>query len=374
MLDSLNSSKNIKVAIVAGEKSGDELGGPLMESLKNHFPNVSFIGVGGEKMKLQGLSSVFPMHKISVMGIIEPLLKIKELLSLRRNLKNFFLNEKPDIFIGIDSPDFNLPLSKYLKKELGLKSVQYVSPSIWAWRKGRIKKIEQSVDSVITLFPFEEEAYIDSNLRVCYAGHPLAYRLNQNEKELIKAKEAKSVALLPGSRKSEITLLADEMIRTAKKLKNIDSSYKFYMPLSDKGHLDLINEPFEDLVEVSLNNSEEVLSKCQIGIITSGTATLEALLLRTPCVTLYKTNWLSYRIIKPLLSVENFSLPNLLSGNTFLPELLQDEVNSENIIESLNFINSKGMDYFYKEFHKIHENLKAGSSETAANEISNLID
>jgi Lipid A disaccharide synthetase len=140
MLDSLNSSKNIKVAIVAGEKSGDELGGPLMESLKNHFPNVSFIGVGGEKMKLQGLSSVFPMHKISVMGIIEPLLKIKELLSLRRNLKNFFLNEKPDIFIGIDSPDFNLPLSKYLKKELGLKSVQYVSPSIWAWRKGKIKK------------------------------------------------------------------------------------------------------------------------------------------------------------------------------------------------------------------------------------------
>ena len=164
------------------------------------------------------------------------------------------------------------------------------------------------------------------------------------------------------------------MIRTAKKLKNVDSSYKFYMPLSDKGHLDLINEPFEGLVEVSLNNSEEVLSKCQIGIITSGTATLEALLLRTPCVTLYKTNWLSYRIIKPLLSIENFSLPNLLSGNTFLPELLQDEVNSENIIESLNFINSKGMDYFYKEFHKIHENLKAGSSETAANEISNLID
>ena len=373
MLDSLNSSKNIKIAIVAGEKSGDELGGPLMESLKNHFPNVSFIGVGGEKMKLQGLSSVFPMNKISVMGIIEPLLKIKELLSLRRNLKDFFLNEKPDIFIGIDSPDFNLPLSKYLKKELGLKSVQYVSPSVWAWRKGRIKKIERSVDSVITLFPFEEDAYIDSNVRVCYAGHPLAYRLNQNEKELIKTKEAKSVALLPGSRKSEITLLADEMIRTAKKLKTIDSSYKFYMPLSDKGHLDLINEPFEDWVEVSFNNSQEVLSNCEIGIITSGTATLEASLLRTPCVILYKTGWLSFRLIKPLLRIDNFSLPNLLAGKELLPELLQDEVNVENIINAIEKINLNGLDYYYKEFHAIHENLKAGSSETAAKEISHLI-
>ena len=168
--------------------------------------------------------------------------------------------------------------------------------------------------------------------------------------------------------------LADEMIKVAKKLKSIDGSYKFYMPLSDRGHLGLINEPFEDLVKVSFNNSQEVLSKCQTGIITSGTATLEALLLRTPCVTLYKTNWLSYRIIKPLLSIENFSLPNLLSGNTLLPELLQDKVNTENIINSLNDINSKGLDYYYNEFHEIHENLKAGSSETAANEISNLID
>lgn len=374
MSDSFNSSKKIKIAIVAGEKSGDELGGPLMESLKDCFPQVSFIGIGGEKMQLEGLSSLFPMKKISVMGIIEPLLKIKELLSLRRNLKDFFLKEKPDIFIGIDSPDFNLPLSKFLKRELGIKAVQYVSPSVWAWRKGRIKSIEDSVDSVITLFPFEENAYINSKVRVCYAGHPLAYRLNKNEKELIKTKEVKSVALLPGSRKSEISFLADEMIKVAKKLKSIDGSYKFYMPLSDRGHLGLINEPFEDLVKVSFNNSQEVLSKCQTGIITSGTATLEALLLRTPCVTLYKTNWLSYRIIKPLLSIENFSLPNLLSGNTLLPELLQDKVNTENIINSLNDINSKGLDYYYNEFHEIHENLKAGSSETAANEISNLID
>ncbi|MFL2701724.1 MAG: lipid-A-disaccharide synthase [Gammaproteobacteria bacterium] len=373
MSDSLNSKK-IKIAIVAGEKSGDELGGPLMESLKAHFQDISFVGVGGEKMQLQGLLSLFPMDKISVMGIIEPLLRLKELLSLRKELKNFFLKEKPDIFIGIDSPDFNLPLSKFLKKELGLKTVQYVSPSVWAWRKGRIKSIEKSVDSVITLFPFEENAYKNSNVRTCYAGHPIAYRLNQDQKELIKRKEAKSIALLPGSRKSEISLLADEMIRAAKELSRKDESYKFYMPLSDKNHLDLINEPLEDLIKVSFDNSQEVLSNCEIGIITSGTATLESLLLRTPCVTLYKTGWLSYRIIKPLLSIDNFSLPNLLAGGELLPELLQDEVSAENIIKAIDQIKLKGLDYYYKEFHSIHENLKAGSSETAAKEISNLID
>jgi len=373
MSDPLNARK-IKIAIVAGERSGDELGGPLMESLKERFKNISFVGVGGEKMQLQGLPSLFPMDKISVMGIIEPLIKLKELLSLRKDLKNFFLKEQPDIFIGIDSPDFNLPLSKFLKKKLGLKTVQYVSPSVWAWRKGRIKSIEKSVDSVITLFPFEEDAYKHSNIRICYAGHPIAYRFNQDQHELIKRKEPKSVALLPGSRKSEISLLADEMIRAAKELRKKDKSYKFYMPLSEKKHLDLINEPLEGLVKVSFNNSQEVLSNCEIGIITSGTATLEASLLRTPCVTLYKTGWLSFRLIKPLLRIDNFSLPNLLAGRELLPELLQDEVNVENIINAIEKISLKGLDYYYKEFHAIHENLKAGSSETAAKEISHLID
>ena len=180
--------------------------------------------------------------------------------------------------------------------------------------------------------------------------------------------------MLPGSRKSEIALLADEMIKAAKELRRSDESYKFYMPLSDKKHLDLINEPLEDLVKVSFNNSQEVLSNCEIGIVTSGTATLEASLLRTPCVILYKTGWLSFRLIKPLLRIDNFSLPNLLAGKELLPELLQDEVNVKNIINAVEKINLKGLDYYYKEFHAIHKNLIAGSSETAAKEISHLID
>ena len=353
--------------------SGDELGGPLMESLKKHFQDISFIGVGGEKMRRQGLTSFFPMEKISVMGIVEPLYKLRELLSLRRQLKEFLLIEKPDIYIGIDSPDFNLPISRFLKKKMTLKTVQYVSPSVWAWRKGRIKSIEKAVDSVITLFPFEEDAYKDSNVRICYAGHPLAYRLEQDLDKLIKGKEARSIALLPGSRKSEISHLANDMVRAARELKRKDSSYQFYMPLSDESHLDLIKESMEGLINISFNNAQEVLSKCQMGIITSGTATLEAILLRTPCVTLYKTGWLTYRIVKPLLSIDNFSLPNLLAGSKLIPELLQDDVSLDNIVGAIDEISLKGLEHYYKNFHLIHENLKAGSSETAAKEIFNLV-
>ena len=170
-------SKNLKIALVAGEESGDQLGGPLINSLKNHFPKASFIGVGGPLMIQEGLDSFFSIEKISVMGIIEPLLRLPELITLRLKLRRYLLEQKPDLFIGIDSPDFNLPISKFLKKNLNIQTIQYVSPSIWAWRKGRLKVIEKSVDRVLTLFPFEEKSYKNSLVKVTYVGHPLAYKL-----------------------------------------------------------------------------------------------------------------------------------------------------------------------------------------------------
>ena len=363
----------LKIAIVAGEKSGDDLGGPLMASLNKLHTDISFIGVGGNKMSDEGLSSFFSLERIAVMGIIEPLLKLRELLSLRRKLNNFLLKEKPDIFIGIDSPDFNLPIAKFLKKELGIKTVQYVSPSVWAWRKGRIKSMEKSIDTVITLFPFEGDVYKESKVNTCYVGHPLAYKLNGDINKKESEGENIDIALLPGSRRSEIVMLADEMIKAAKVLKEKNSNYKFHMPLSDKNHLSLIKESLNEVIEISFNNSQEILSKCKMAVITSGTATLEALLLRTPCVTVYKTNWLSYKIIKPLLRIDYFSLPNLLYGGVLTPELLQDDVTSKNIIEGINSIEKKGLDYFVNEFDKIHSTLKAGGSETAAKEVYDLL-
>ena len=205
---SSNIDKNIpiKIALVVGEKSGDELGGPLIDSIRKQFPEAEFIGLGGDSMKRRGLASFFDIKEIAVMGIVEPLLRLRKILNLRKNFKKFLIDQKPDLYIGIDSPDFNLPIAKYLKKQLGIKTIQYVSPSVWAWRKGRIKTMESSVDRVFTLFPFESEVYADSSLEVSYIGHPLSYKFpvageeTSLEDRRLLENNNKVIALLPGSR------------------------------------------------------------------------------------------------------------------------------------------------------------------------------
>lgn len=373
-----NSQK--KIAIVAGEKSGDELGGPLIDSLKKQFPDAEFIGLGGDLMKSKGLSSFFDIKEIAVMGIVEPLLKLRKILNLRKNFKKFLLDQKPDLYIGIDSPDFNLPISRYLKKKLGIKTIQYVSPSVWAWRKGRIKTMESSIDLVFTLFPFEGEAYADSSIRVSYIGHPLAYKFPIEDKEtlsedyLLSKNNNKVIALLPGSRNSEVSLLGNEMLRAAKLIKNDLPEARFLMPLSSSDHRELLEEGGDKgIVEFSYGNSQEVLKSADLAIITSGTATLEALLMQTPCVTVYKTGWLSFKIIKPLLNIKYFSLPNLLANKGLLPELLQDEVTPENIHMTFMSLIKEDKEMYLQEFKKIHTSLMAGGSDLAAKEIKEML-
>ena len=333
--------KSLKIALVAGEKSGDELGGPLIKALKKDLPNIELIGVGGPAMIEQGLVSFFELEKISVMGIIEPLVKFPELLSLRKNLKKFFLREKPDIFIGIDSPDFNLPIARYLKEKLELKTAQYVSPSVWAWRKGRIKLIERSIDKLFTLFPFEKEAYRHSSVEVIYVGHPLAERFNPlPSKHTLRKKygigeKQTVVALLPGSRKSEVKAMGKIFVEAANMIRVSNDSIRFFLPLVSREHRELISDSSSlDWIEFSYGNSQEILSIADFGILTSGTASLESVLLRTPCVVAYKTHWLTYRVIKPLLTIPYISLPNLLTNKDLIPELLQNEVTPQNIFQA----------------------------------------
>ena len=372
-------SKNLKIALVAGEESGDQLGGPLINSLKNHFPKASFIGVGGPLMIQEGLDSFFSIEKISVMGIIEPLLRLPELITLRLKLRRYLLEQKPDLFIGIDSPDFNLPISKFLKKNLNIQTIQYVSPSIWAWRKGRLKVIEKSVDRVLTLFPFEEKSYKNSLVKVTYVGHPLAYKLgphrdkkNARLERGIKGNQ-KVIALLPGSRRSEISIMARLMIRASKMIEKTDQSVKFFMPLVDEKHRRFIPEDLDtDHINFSYGDSQEVLSFSDLGIVTSGTVSLEALLLRTPVVVAYKTNWLNYAIIKPLLNTTHISLPNLLSDQDLLPELLQREVTPKNIFKAYKKFDEDKIKVCLREFEKIHSQLKAGGSEKASTAISEI--
>ena len=379
---SSNIDKNIpiKIALVVGEKSGDELGGPLIDSIRKQFPEAEFIGLGGDSMKRRGLTSFFDIKEIAVMGIVEPLLRLRKILNLRKNFKKFLIDQKPDLYIGIDSPDFNLPIAKYLKKKLGIKTIQYVSPSVWAWRKGRIKTMESSVDRVFTLFPFESEVYADSSLEVSCIGHPLAYKFpfeaeeTSLEDRTLLENNNKVIALLPGSRNSEISLLGNEMLKAAKLIKNDLPEARFLMPLSSPDHKALLEQNQDTgIVEFSYGNSQEVLKSSDLAIITSGTATLEALLLQTPCVTVYKTGWLSYKIIKPLLNIKYFSLPNLLANKELLPELLQDEVTPENIHTTFMSLFRHDRDKYLQEFKKIHISLMAGGSDLAAKEIKEML-
>ena len=370
----------IKIALVVGEKSGDELGGPLIDSIRKQFPEAEFIGLGGDSMKRRGLTSFFDIKEIAVMGIVEPLLRLRKILNLRKNFKKFLIDQKPDLYIGIDSPDFNLPIAKYLKKKLGIKTIQYVSPSVWAWRKGRIKTMESSVDRVFTLFPFESEVYADSSLEVSYIGHPLAYKFpfeaeeTSLEDRTLLENNNKVIALLPGSRNSEISLLGNEMLKAAKLIKNDLPEARFLMPLSSPDHKALLEQNQDTgIVQFSYGNSQEVLKSSDLAIITSGTATLEALLLQTPCVTVYKTGWLSYKIIKPLLNIKYFSLPNLLANKELLPELLQDEVTPENIHTTFMSLFRHDRDKYLQEFKKIHISLMAGGSDLAAKEIKEML-
>jgi lipid-A-disaccharide synthase len=376
----IDNNTQKKIAIVAGEKSGDELGGPLIDSLRKQFPDAEFIGLGGDSMKSEGLTSFFDIKEIAVMGIVEPLLRLRKILNLRKNFKKFLLDQKPDLYIGIDSPDFNLPIARYLKKQLGIKTIQYVSPSVWAWRKGRIKTMESSIDLVFTLFPFEGEAYADSSIKVSYIGHPLSYKFPIEAKKpfsedhVLSENNNKVIALLPGSRNSEVSLLGDEMLRAAKLIKNDLPEARFLMPLSSPDHKELLEEGGDKgIVEFSYGNSQAVLKSADLAIITSGTATLEALLMQTPCVTVYKTGWLSFKIIKPLLNIKYFSLPNLLANKGLLPELLQDEVTPENIHTTFMSLFRQDKEKCLQEFKKIHTSLMAGGSDLAAKEIKEML-
>tara|TARA_X000000368_G_C23057892_1_gene724954 strand:- start:7312 stop:8460 length:1149 start_codon:yes stop_codon:yes gene_type:complete len=370
----------IKIALVVGEQSGDELGGPLIDSIRKQFPKAEFIGLGGNSMEKRGLVSFFDIKEIAVMGIVEPLLRLRKILNLRKSFKKFLIDQKPDLYIGIDSPDFNLPIAKYLKKQLGIKTIQYVSPSVWAWRKGRIKTMESSVDRVFTLFPFESEVYADSSIEVSYIGHPLSYKFpieaeeTSFEDRTLLENNNKVIALLPGSRNSEISLLGNEMLKAAKLIKNDLPEARFLMPLSSPDHKALLEQNQDTgIVEFSYGDSQEVLKIADLAIITSGTATLEALLLQTPCVTVYKTGWLSFKIIKPLLNIKYFSLPNLLANKELLPELLQDEVTPENIHTTFMSLIYRDRDKYLLEFKKIHISLMAGGSDLAAKEIKEML-
>ncbi|MCW8888488.1 MAG: lipid-A-disaccharide synthase [Gammaproteobacteria bacterium] len=375
----------MRIAIVAGEASGDLLGADLIKAIHKQNPNVQFEGVAGPQMIAAGCKALFPAEKLAVMGLVEVLKHLREILNIRKQLIVQWVDNPPDLFIGIDAPDFNFVLERALKDHQ-ITTVHYVSPSVWAWRKSRVKKISCSTDLMLTLFPFEAEFYKNAGMKVEFVGHPLADIIELEvdvegaRKQLGLPGDKKIVALLPGSRRGEISRLSKPFLEAASWAFKQDSSLHFVVPL--------INDRARDLFEQALNEidgklpitlvdkqSHEVMASADIILLASGTAALEALLLKKPMVVAYKVSELSYQIIHRMVTVPYYSLPNNLAGEGLVKEFIHRGVTAENLGgELISLLNdSQRKEEMIKKFTDIHHQLKQNASERAAEAILGFI-
>ncbi|MFG0380065.1 lipid-A-disaccharide synthase [Pseudomonas sp. zbq_18] len=370
----------LRVALVAGEASGDILGAGLMLALKMRYPQVEFLGVGGPRMEAEGLVSKFPMERLAVMGLIEVLGRLRELLGRRKRLIAELIAAKPDVFIGIDAPDFNLTLELKLR-EAGIKTVHYVSPSVWAWRQKRVLKIRQACDLMLTLFPFEARFYLDHQVPVRFVGHPLANTIPL-QADRAGAREALGmgledavVALLPGSRGGEVARLGELFLDAAERLRALRPGVRFVLPCANAERRAQLEAMLvdRDLPLLLLDGrSHEALTACDAVLIASGTATLEALLHKRPMVVAYKVAPLTYRILKHLVKSPYISLPNLLAERMLVPELIQDAATPDALAQALAPLLDNGA-VQTEGFDTIHRALRQDASQQAADAVLKLV-
>jgi len=367
---------NLKIAIVAGETSGDLLGADLLEAFKAKYPKADFLGIAGPSMEQQGCKSLYPMDELAVIGIWAILKRLPRLLKMRKQLAKQIILWQADLFIGIDAPEFNLGLEKMLKIQ-GIKTVHYVSPSIWAWREKRIVKIKAAVDYMLTLFPFETAIYNQHQVPVSCVGHPLATMLPLVA-ESAKAREAlglntdaKVLAMLPGSRGSEIKYLGKLFIETARRLKTADPDLQILVPLINQRRRNQFTELLKNTApDLSLTlvdkRSREVMCAADAILLASGTATLEAMLLKKPMVVAYKVSTFSYAIYSRLIKLKYFSLPNLLSKQPLVPEFIQDKATVDNLSKEVTNQLSSGLPTSQlAEYQFIHKSLRLGAGNKA---------
>lgn len=332
----------MKIGIVAGEKSGDYLGAELIKSLKLRHPNAEFVGLCGPLMQAEGGVSLAEMDKISIMGIAGAVKGLFDILSIRRTIRAHMLSWQPDVFIGIDVPDFNLGLELKLK-QAGIPTVHYVSPTVWAWRGERIHKIKRAVDLMLTLFPFEEAFYQKHRMPVKYVGHPLAksileWQVDAAVKAQILANESANkrlIAVLPGSRMSEVSRLTPIMLRACKQLISAYPDLEFLIPAANNQIASYLHEQIaieRSPVRVIMGHSRDALALCHLSVLASGTAALEAALFAKPMVVMYKVSKLNEWYAARTMSVKYFSMPNHLTNPPAVPELIQAHANVDNLV------------------------------------------
>ncbi|MGE8179971.1 lipid-A-disaccharide synthase [Pseudomonas fluorescens] len=371
---------SLRIALVAGEASGDILGAGLMRALKAQHPAVEFIGVGGPLMQAEGLTSYFPMERLAVMGLVEVLGRLRELLARRKKLIATLIAEKPDVFIGIDAPDFTLNIELKLRKA-GIKTVHYVSPSVWAWRQKRVLKIREGCDLMLTLFPFEAKFYEEKGVPVRFVGHSLADAIpleadrSAARAELGLPEGDPLVALMPGSRGGEVGRLGALFLDTAERLRAMRPGVRFVMPCASPERRMQLEELLagRDLPVTLLDGrSHQALAACDAVLIASGTATLEALLYKRPMVVAYRLAPLTFWILKRMVKSPYISLPNLLAQRLLVPELLQDDATPEALALTLSPLIDGGEEQTTG-FDQIHRTLRRDASNQAADAVLNLI-
>lgn len=370
---------SMRIGIVAGEASGDALGAGLLRAINRQAPGTVIEGIGGPRMQEQGCRSLFPMERLSVMGLVEVVKHLPELRAVQSRLVAHFTRSPPDVFVGIDAPDFNLTLEHKLNRA-GIRTVHYVSPTVWAWRRYRLRKIKRAVDHMLVLFPFEAAFYESRGVPVTFVGHPLADHIAfDTDRETARARlalptEGEIVALLPGSRAAEVRNLAGPFIAAARQCLEQRPGLQFVAPVANDGVAEIfrraLNEdaPTAPPVKVVQGMSLEAMAAADVVLAAGGTATLEAMLLKRPVVMAYKVAPLSYRLARRLVKIQRYSLPNLLAGKDMVPEFIQDRVTAENLAAAvLDYLtHPERVAALRREFTRLHHMLRRDADRRAA--------
>jgi len=375
------------IALGAGEASGDQLGAALINRLKERYPQAQFAGIGGKQMHAAGMDVWWDADQLALFGLFEVLSHLPRLLRLRRDLLRRLVALSPDVFIGIDAPDFNLGLEIKLRKK-GIRTAHYVSPTVWAWRPGRVRKIGRATDLVLCLFPFEPGFFKDHGVPATYVGHPMADQVSpDNDPASARARlgldpAATTIALLPGSRIGEVSRLAEPMIEAVRALASRRPELQFVTAMANQKVRELFRKTMDSLAftEITLveHDPRAVIASADAVMCASGTATLETMLVNRPMVVAYRISPATYQLVKKLgiVKPQLFALPNILAGETLVPELIQHDATGDRLAAAINnwLENDNSRSALREQFLELHDGLRCNASKRAAEAICGLLD
>jgi lipid-A-disaccharide synthase len=379
-------ARPLRIGMVAGEASGDLLAAHLIGALKARNPAIEFAGIGGPRMAAEGFESHYPMEKLSVRGYAEALRHYREIMGIRRSLASSMLRDRPDLFIGVDSSDFNLGLERRLK-DAGIPTIHYVSPAVWAWRRWRVRRIARSVDRVLVMFPFEPPLYEAAGVPVTYVGHPLADVIpleppkDEARAQLRLPSGKLIVALLPGSRRSELQYMASAFVLAAHRFRQEVPEVHFVCPMVTRETREIFERAIHENQRTDLpltllfGHSHDALAAADLALVASGTATLETALFKTPMVIAYRQSPITWALMRQMLYLPYVGMPNILAGERLVPELLQDQATPANLAGALLTLlrDTAAQRRQVERFREFHQLLRQNTAEKAADAVLSVL-